>query len=176
MKKASVILILLVFVFSSEKASAQFELNKHYIGPSVGFSFLGSTFQIGLNYEYAVHQDNVGIIGVGGIFRYWGYSEEFPDGKYSYSDVLIGGQASYHFLVEDKKYDPYAGIVLAYDAGTVDWEGEQPHNTPVYGGFWIGIHGGLRYWINPVLAINGRVSFGTLSYGAIEVGVDFKLK
>ena len=176
MKRTSLILMLLLFIFASEKASAQLELNKHYIGPSVGISFLGSTFQIGLNYEYAIHKDNVGIIGVGGIFRYWGYSEEFPDGKYSYSDVLIGGQGSYNFILEDKKYNPYVGVVLAYDAGTVDWEGEQAKDTPVYGGFWLGIHGGLRYWINPGLALNGRLSFGTLSYGAIEIGVDFKLK
>jgi hypothetical protein len=66
--------------------------------------------------------------------------------------------------------------VLAYDAGTVDWEGDEPRDTPVYGGFWIGLHGGLRYWINSKVALNGRLSFGTLSYGAIEFGVDFKIQ
>jgi len=39
---------------------------------------------------------------------------------------------------------------------------------------WLGIQGGIRYFINPDLALTGRVGFGTLSYGALEVGVDFK--
>ena len=176
MKRAATLILLALFISTFDETSAQTELNKHYLGPSVGISFLGSTFQIGLNYEYALHQDDIGIVGIGGIFRYWGYSESYEDGKYSYSDVLIGAQGNYHFRIADKRFDPFAGLVLAYDAGTVDWEGEEPRDTPVYGGFWIGLHGGLRYWINPKVALNGRLSFGTLGYGAIEFGVDFKIQ
>ena len=175
MKRFSFIIVLLLLL-AADEAAAQLEMNKHYLGPSVGLSFLGPTFQIGLNYEYALHQDNVGIMGIGGIFRYWGYTESEEGGEFSYSDVLIGAQGNYHFRVADKKYDPYAGLVLAYDAGTVDWEGDEQRDTPVYGGFWIGLHGGLRYWVNPDLALHGRISFGTLNYGAIEAGVDFKIR
>jgi hypothetical protein len=176
MRKSVFIIFLLFLIICADKSSAQFELNKHYIGPSVGLSFLGSTFQIGINYEYALHRDNFGKIGIGGIFRYWSYSEAFPGGKFSYSDVLIGVQGNYHFQLPDTRFDPYAGLVLAYDAGTVDWSGDGiERDTPVYGGFWIGVHGGLRYWFTPTVALNARIGFGTLSYGALDIGVDFKL-
>src|SRR3990172_3078932 len=102
-------LCLVLFVVN---ANAQYEVGKHYAGPSIGLSFLGSTAQFGLNYEYAFTIQNFGTVGAGGIFRYWSYKERFL--------------------------------------------------------------GGTRYWITPTIALMGRVGFGTLSYGALEVGVDFK--
>jgi len=66
--------------------------------------------------------------------------------------------------------------VLAYDGGSVSYSGPAGnYATPSQGGVWLGFQGGIRYFINPNLAITGRVGFGTLSYGALEIGVDFKL-
>jgi len=169
------VFITFCFLFQSN-VNAQYTLNKHYAGPSIGLSFLGSTFQIGGNYEYAMQIENFGKVGIGGLLRYWGYNESFFGGKWSYTNILIGAQGNYHFEIKgNDQLDPYAGIVLAYDGGSVSYDGPgRDYATPSHGGLWLGLQGGLRYFINPDLALTGRVGFGTLSYGALEVGVDFK--
>ena len=155
---------------------AQFTPERHYLGPSVGLSFLGSAPQLGVNYEYSMVVQDFGTIGIGGIFRYWGYSEDYHHGKWSYSNVMIGAQGNYHFKLNTDKFDPWAGLVLAYHGGSVSWDG--PHAgyaSPSHGGFFLGLQGGVRYWFTPTLAGTARLGFGTLSYGSLEVGVDFKL-
>ena len=169
------LIAIICFLFHSP-LKAQYASGKHYAGPSIGLSFLGSTFQFGGNYEYGIHIENFGNIGIGGILRYWGYSENFTGGKWSYTNILIGAQGNYHFEIPgNERFDPYAGIVLAYDGGSVSYSGPgRNYPTPSHGGLWIGAQGGIRYWFNPNLAVTGRVGFGTLSYGALELGVDLK--
>jgi hypothetical protein len=172
-----VILLLTLFIINNESlVYAQYIEGKHYAGPSIGLSFLGSTFQIGGNYEYAMNVQDFGMIGVGGILRYWGYSETFNLGKWKYTNILIGGQGNYHFKIKDYEHlDPYAGLVLAYDGGSVSYSGpERNYPEPSHGGLWFGVQGGIRYWFNPNISATARVSFGTLSYGALELGVDLK--
>ncbi len=166
----STVLIALTLVTS--KANAQFVAQKNYLGPSVGFAFLGSTPDFGLSYEYGIELQNFGLVGVGGLFRYWGYSTAY----WKYSDVLIGAQGNYHFIINGSKFDPYVGIVLAYDAGSVTWDGPygEIFNSPTYGGLWLAIQGGARYWVSPTVAINGRLGLGTLGYSGLDFGVDFK--
>jgi hypothetical protein len=115
-------------------------------------------------------------VGIGGIFRYWSYGENYYVGKWSYTDVLIGAQGNYHFKVDNDKFDPWVGLVLAYDAGSVSWDGPGGYNyvTPTYGGFFLGAHGGARYWVSPTIAIAASIGYGSLSYGALDIGVDFK--
>lgn len=163
------------FLFQSP-VNAQYTVGKHYAGPSIGLSFLGSTFQFGGNYEYAMDIPNFGKIGIGTILRYWSYSENFTGGKWSYTNILIGAQGNYHFVINGNELlDPYAGIVIAYDGGSVSYSGpNKKYPTPSHGGLWIGAQGGIRYWFNPNFALTGRVGFGTLSYGALELGVDLK--
>jgi hypothetical protein len=155
---------------------AQFTFEKHYAGPSIGFSFLGSAFQFGGNYEYGIRIENFGNIGIGGVLRYWDYRENFTGGKWSYTNILVGVQGNYHFeILGNVQFDPYAGIVLAYDGGSVSYSGPVRNSTiPPHGGLWVGAQGGIRYWFNPNLAVTGRVGFGNLSYGSLELGVDLK--
>lgn len=168
--------VILTTLFASNGYS-QYDMNKSYLGPTIGLSFLGSTFQIGANYEYSVELENFGNVGIGGVFRYWSYSENYFEGEWSYTDILVGIQGNYHFKVNNNKLDPWAGLTLAYDGGSVEWQGPYGYNyaTPTYGGFFLGAQGGLRYWISPTVALVSRIGFGTLSYGALEVGADFKL-
>lgn len=169
--------IVIIILLIHTPANAQYTENRHYAGPSIGLSFLGSTFQLGGNYEYALQVENFGLIGVGGILRYWGYSENFFGGKWKYTNILIGAQGNYHFKIRDlKQLDPYAGIVLAYDGGSVSYNGPDNRNypTPSHGGLWAAAQGGVRYWFNPNIAASVRVSFGSLSYGALELGADIK--
>ena len=176
MIKKNLLLIAITCLLFQSPANSQYIIGKHYAGPSIGLSFLGSTFQVGGNYEYALNIENFGNIGIGGVLRYWGYSENFVGGEWSYTNILIGAQGNYHFSIKDnEQLDPYAGIVLAYDGGSVSYSGPGGnYPTPSHGGLWLGFQGGIRYFIQPNLALTGRVGFGTLSYGALEVGVDWK--
>ena len=156
-------------------ANAQYEAGKNYLGPSIGFAFLGSTPDFGASYEYGMDLQNFGMVGIGGLFRYWSYGESYSDGKWSYTNILIGAQGNYHFAVKGSKFDPYVGLVLAYDAGSVSWSGSYGnYASPSYGGMWLAAQGGARYWISPTLAITGRIGFGTLGYSGLDFGVDFK--
>ncbi len=169
-------ILFLTALFFVSNTYAQYEVDKHYAGPSIGLSFLGSTAQLGLNYEYAFVIEDFGTVGAGGIFRYWSYEESFTGGSYDYTDVLIGGQFNYHFKVESNKIDPWLGAVLGFVTGSVKTtvSVNQYYPEPSHDGLWLGFHGGARYWITPTIAIIGSVGFGTLSYGALELGVDFK--
>jgi hypothetical protein len=170
-----IIIALLLAIFLVGNSNAQFTPDKNYLGPSIGLSFLGSTPQFGVNYERSMVWENFGTVGIGGIFRYWGYSETYFDGKWKYTDILIGAQGNYHFKMDNDKFDPWVGLVLAYDAGSVSWDGPGGNwVTPTYGGFFLGAHGGARYWISPTIAIAASIGYGSLSYGALDVGVDFK--
>jgi len=167
------IALIVLFAFTTK---AQFTPNNHYLGPSIGLSFLGSTPQFGANYEYGMDLENFGRVGIGGIFRYWSYSENYFQGDWSYTNILIGAQGNYHFKLESDKFDPWVGLVLAYDAGSVSWDGPGGYNyaSPTYGGLFLGAQGGARYWFSPTIAVIARIGFGTLSYGALDLGVDFK--
>ena len=171
-----ILILFLTALFFTSNTHAQYEIDKHYAGPSIGLSFLGSTAQLGLNYEYAFVIEDFGTVGAGGIFRYWGYEESFIGGSYDYTDVLIGGQFNYHFKVESNKIDPWLGVALGFVFGSVKTTLliNQYYSEPSHDGLWLGFHGGARYWITPTIALIGSVGFGTLSYGALEIGVDFK--
>ena len=177
-KLAVLILTFFIIGFLST-ANAQFVEGGNYFGPSVGLSFLGSAPQLGLNYETGVNLQNVGTIGVGGLFRYWSYSESYNyfnnSGDWKYTNILIGAQGNYHFVIPNSKLDPYVGIVLAYDIASTSWSGPNNFGNSVSaGGFWAALQAGGRYWLSPTLALTARLGFGSLSYGALEVGVDFK--
>jgi len=117
-----------------------------------------------------------GTVGVGGLFRYWAYSEDYLSaGKWKYTDVLIGAQGNYHFKLQDNKIDPWAGLVLAYDAGSVSWDGPfGGFAEPTHGGLFLGAHGGARYFFSPTMAVSARFGIGTLSYSSLDIGLDWK--
>jgi len=163
-----------LWLFTST-SNAQYVQGKNYLGPSIGFAFLGSTPDFGASYEYGINLQNFGLVGIGGLFRYWGYSEDYFGGSWKYTNILIGAQGNYHFQLSDSKLDPYVGVVLAYDAGSVSWSGPYGnYASPSYGGLWLAAQGGARYWISPTIAITGRIGLGTLGYSGLDFGVDFK--
>jgi len=176
-------LALLILVLLPTTYISQFDSGKHIVGPSLGFSFLGSALQIGINHEYGIDLKELGIteqgkFGIGGVFRYWTYSENFVNIKTEYTDILLGIQNNYHFYLMNEKVDPWVGLVLAYDFGSFDTEIknlESGNTKPSRGGFWIGAHAGLRYWIKDNISVNVRIGFGTLNYGALDLGFDYRI-
>ena len=174
MKK--ILLLFIAFLFTATTSFAQFEAGKSYAGPAVGLSFLGSTLSFGASYEYGmsvkeIGLDAPGVLGIGGIVRYWSYDE----GWFSYSDLLIAAQGNYHFVLDNKKIDPYLGLVLGYDVGSFDWGGPSGSlYDDSYGGFVFGAQFGCRYWLSPTMAVNARLGTGSNSGSTLDVGVDFK--
>lgn len=172
MKK--ILLLFIAFLFTASISFAQFEAGKSYAGPAVGLSFLGSTLSFGASYEYGMSVKEIGfdapgVLGIGGIVRYWSYDV----GYWSYSDLLIAAQGNYHFVLDNKKIDPYLGLVLGYDIGTFD-VGDNFFGDTSYGGFVFGAQFGARYWISPTMAVNARLGTGSNSGSTLDVGVDFK--
>lgn len=178
--KACLCLVILISVLPIV-AFATWEEGGNYLGPTLGLSFLGSTPQFGANFEHAIETESMGTIGIGGVFRYWSYSEDFGGfygsdvGKWKYSNLLIGVQGNYHFTFDNENLDPWVGLTLAYDVGSVSWDGvdEGGFNDPSVGGLWLAAGAGMRYFVSPNMAIVGRLNFGSLSYSALDLGVDF---
>jgi hypothetical protein len=170
---AVVLLLTIPFVGYSQP---YFEAGKSYFGPSIGLSFLGSTPEFGLNYEYGMKME-FGTIGIGGLFRYWGYSEDYYFGKWKYTNILIGAQGNYHLKMDPgSKLDPWVGLILGYDASSVSYDGPSGYNyaSPTSGGLVLNVQGGARYWFSPTIAVRASVGYGSMSYGALDLGVDFK--
>lgn len=160
----------------------QFEAYKHVAGPSLGFSFLGSSFQYGASHEYGINLSDLGIetngrIGIGGFFRYWTYEEETSNVQRNYTDILVGFQTNYHFYMPNDKVDPWFGFIAAYDFGYEDNKIKTPGfiaEEKSYGGFWVGANAGTRYWVNSNLGFSLRLGFGINSYGFLDFGIDYK--
>jgi hypothetical protein len=168
--------MLLLSIPSGAFGQANFDAGRSYAGPTIGLAFLGSAPQFGLNYEYAMRMD-FGMVGIGGVFRYWSYSEGYYYGNWKYSNILFGVQGNYHFKVDPStKFDPWAGLVLGYDGSSVTWDGPGGYfySTPSSGGLVVNLQGGTRYYVSPTVALRASIGYGSLSYGALDVGVDFK--
>ena len=181
--KKSLLIVLAIFLVSS-LSSAQFTKETSCLGPSIGFYFYGSTPILGANYEYALSSIDLGtgIVGIGGMFRYWSWSTD--EGSYggetwgwTYTDIMFGVQGLYHFKMENDKLDPFAGLTLAYDAASVKYKGPSGYNwpSPTWGGITLGFAAGGRYWFSPNIAGVIRFGAGSSSYSALDLGVDFKL-
>jgi hypothetical protein len=176
--------LLCIFILSTNILFGQLEINKNIIGPSAGFSFLESTLQLGINHEYNIDLTSIGIksagvLGVGGIFRYWNYSEKFRDFQWDYTNILFGIQTNYHFYFHNDNIDPWLGVVIAYDFGNADLKITNSNvnvTAKDYGGMFIGAAAGIRYWISQDIGVNVRIGIGSSSYGALELGIDYQLK
>ncbi|MBK7105752.1 MAG: autotransporter domain-containing protein [Ignavibacteriae bacterium] len=171
-------------LFVTSNIFCQFQSNLHTSGPSLGFSFLGSTVQLGINHEYGIDLDNtenskIGKLGIGGIFRSWSYSEIFPEVEWNYTNILFGFQTNYHFKLKNERFDPWAGLIIAYDFNDVNKQilVENANVSEVdKGGLWFGAQAGMRYWLNTKMAFNIRIGFGTLSYSALDLGIDYSFR
>ena len=176
----TVIASLCAIGLTSRPAAAQFEYGKNYAGAHVGLSGVGSALTLGLDYERAVTKPGdvgPGIIGVGGLFDYFSYGSNeygFSDvGSWTYLD--FGASGMYHFVLSDRKWDPFVGLVLGYEVASWSWKGNYSYMNQYYspsgGGFTIGGSAGVRYFFNDSWAAQARVGFG---FYLLAVGVDYK--
>ena len=174
-KFSSVLVAAFVVVALASTASAQFENQRNYAGAHVGLSGVGSTLTLGLDYERGITNPGEvgpGIIGIGGVFDYFSYSEDYfaAAGSWTYIDFGVSGM--YHLVLDNKKWDPFAGLVLGYEIATWKWNNSYYGSySPSAGGFTLGGSAGIRYFFNDNWAAQARVGFG---FYILAVGVDYK--
>ena len=156
------------FLFVSSSIKAQYVENKNYLGPSIGFAWHGSTGEFGVNYEHSIDKN----FSIGGILRFYSYNETVWSNKWSYSYIFIGAQGNYHLLLDDRKLDPFFGLVLGFSSYSLN----VPAGVSASGssGLFLGAHASFRYWLNPNIGVMARLNFGNLDYGGLDIGVDFK--
>ncbi len=161
--------------------SAQFKNGGHYIGGSIGFWVKGSTPILGVNYEYGLPQDNIGLFGIGGIFRYWRYTEDSKDFKQEITNYVAAGQINYNFnRIANGKFSPYIGLVIGFNNATTKYTAFDKNSvigkpTEYKNGLILWGQGGFRFFFTPKLAGTVRLGLGNLDFSTIELGVDYKL-
>lgn len=172
------IILLSVYITASMlvgQARAQFETGNNYAGAHLGLSGVGSALTLGLDYERGITQPGEvgpGIIGVGGLFDYYSYNETFyaTTGSWTYIDFGVSGM--YHFVLENKRLDPFLGLVLGYEIASWKWNNAYVGSySPSAGGFTLGGSAGIRYFFNNSWAAQARVGFG---FYLLALGVDYK--
>jgi hypothetical protein len=179
MKKILVVLFSLLFL--SSMSFAQFEVGKSYIGPSIGIGFGGYGLSFGADYEYGMSLKDIGVdapgaLGIGGLVRYYNWSESYFTYKWSYTDIIIGAQGNYHFKLENNKIDPYLGIVLGFDIASSSWNGPTGFGdqySTSSGGLFFNGNAGVRYWFSPTMAARASFGFGNI-VSSLILGLDFK--
>lgn len=184
MKKSYLIIVLIAVLLlpaTQFTASAQgIEKRNILINAGLGFGYFytgtysrGLPVGIGANMEYSITDE----IGVGGYLAYtrgsyndYYYYQGVGD-KYYYSSVDFGVRGSYHFAkllrVNNKKFDPYAGVLLGFASRNSDYD--------YYAGAHSvrsGIFAGARYFFS-----NNFGAYGEAGYGIhpITIGLTFRL-
>ncbi|MCW8848941.1 MAG: hypothetical protein OQJ81_03105 [Melioribacteraceae bacterium] len=181
MKK--LVLFFIIACFFTTSSFAQFEVGKHHAGPSISIGFGGWGLGFGADYEYGMSLKDIGVdapgtLGVGGIFRYYNWSEDFFYGEWSYTDIIIGAQGNYHFKLDNSKLDPWVGVVLGFDIDSYSYDSKRGYDDYNYstssgGGLFFNGNAGVRYWFSPNMAGRATFGFGNL-VSSIVLGVDFK--
>ncbi len=167
--------VLFIIGLTTQNASAQFINGQNYAGAHVGLSGVGSSLTLGLDYERAITNPGEvgpGIIGIGGMFDYFSYSEKYFADAGSWTYINFGISGMYHFVFDNKKLDPFLGFVIGYEVASWKWNNAYYGNySPSAGGFTIGGSAGIRYFFNDNWAAQARVGFG---FYILAVGVDYK--
>ena len=183
-RKLSTLVVAAMMVgFFASNASAQFENQKNYAGVHIGLSGVGSALTLGLDYERGitdVGQVGPGIIGIGGIFDYYSYSNSVLSDAGTWTYIDIGVTGMYHFVLENRKWDPFLGIYIGDEISSWSWSSAAKADfaalgipAPSYtsGGITLGGTAGIRYFFSDNWAAQARVGFG---FYILAVGVDYK--
>lgn len=173
------LLAAVVLVLCTSTGQAQFRHGGNWLGPVL--TLATDPIGFGLQYEYGISEN----IGIGGIIRYWGRSEDFYYGEVSWSTVIPQFQAAYHFMPGDR-LDPYAGGRLGYAIYSSSVDYHPPYSgmdwsDSASGDLFLTAYGGLRYFFSPGIAGNAQLEFrvaGTDYFNSsiqLSIGVDFTL-
>jgi hypothetical protein len=172
------IVFLLCFMATS---FGQLQERDNLLGATIGFWAHGSAPTFGVNYEYQITQAGIGTISLGGIFKYWAWTNDYPNGdsrKYTFS--TFGVQSNYNFnQIGDGKFVPFLGLVIGYNSISQTFT-DVHHNVfnetdiTYTSGAWLWGQAGMRYFFSNNVAGAVRLNLGNNDFVAVELGVDFK--
>jgi hypothetical protein len=180
-KMKQTIYAVIIFLCVIATAHAKLQEGDNLLGGTLGFWTPHSTPTFGVNYEYQITQAGGGTISLGGIFRYWSYTNDYPNGdsrKYSFS--TFGVQSNYNFnQIGDGKFVPFVGLVIGYNSVNQTYTDVTHHgiyetDVSYTSGAWLWAQGGMRYFFSNNVAGAVRLNLGNNDYYTIELGVDFK--
>ncbi|HOJ04393.1 MAG TPA: outer membrane beta-barrel protein [Bacteroidota bacterium] len=169
----TIALAAVIVLLSAPASQAQFRNGGNWLGPNL--TLATDPIGFGVSFEHGVSPN----IGIGGIVRYWGKSVTSAGFDWSWSIIMPQLQGAYHFMPGDK-LDPYAGGRLGYAIYSFSSDNSFFNSTDD-GGLFLTAYGGLRYFFNPGVSINGNLEFrvaGEDYFGStlqLAVGVDFTL-
>jgi len=169
MKKFTAVfaLVLLVSSFSFGQYSG-----KSSLGLLAGFGGGGLTgtgaIPIAAEFNFYNMNENTQL----GLFAgYSATSEDFFGGKWKYTYIIIAGQGAYHFS-PGAKFDPFVGLALGYNIGSVTWDGPGSSLvSPTVGGVFYSGFVGCNYWLSQNFALQGRLGY----FPYVGVGITYAM-
>ncbi|HMS33713.1 MAG TPA: hypothetical protein PKC91_06465 [Ignavibacteria bacterium] len=174
--------LMIIILLSLPLMNAQSQMKKgdSFLGASIGLWTKGNTPVIGASFESEVAGSESGTFGIGGLFRYHGYNENFNNGtNRDYNFSSLGFQANYNFTsIGTGEFVPYLGITLGYNnvsSTYVNRNNTVVVNDTYSSGVWVWGQLGARYFFSSKVAGTFRVGIGNNDFYPLELGVDFKL-
>lgn len=155
--------------FSAQKTQAQ-EYEQGSLVANVGIGLGGG---LGLPISASVDYGFKEKISLGGFVGFSTTNEDLGFFKVNYTYILVGARAGYHFDLGVDKLDPYAGVLLGYNAASVGFEPDPgpPFNNITAGGVIFGGFAGARYYITDNIGAFAELGYGL---GTATIGVAYK--
>lgn len=190
--RRSALLVLLVCALSLAgiaAASAQdegFTVTTTDVGPVIGVGGLsgagvgfGGRFEKGFK---ALPSLRNGVLGIGVSVDYYSFDTSFGLGafRYDYKVIPVAVTVNYHFALDNKKLDPFAGVGLGYEHFSLNFNGpgcvvggfDYCDDAGYSSGIYLVGHAGIRYFWRPKMALFADVGSGA---GSLHLGIMFKL-
>ncbi len=176
------VVIALIGVFGvagASVASAQdgFVVGHADVGPTIGLGGIGgASFAVGGRFEQgfkALPDLGDGILGIGVAVDFYRYDNNLFGSDFGFTYIPISVTGNYHFVLNNKKIDPFVGAGLGYliarfDCGEFDFCDDASGS----GIYFVG-HAGVRYFWRPSMAFYADVGAGA---AALNIGLMFKIK
>jgi len=174
--------VIIIFAAFTQISFSQLKQGDNLLGGSLGFWAKGNVPLFGANFESNVTQAGIGTIGVGGIFRYYRFTNVYIDGdSRQYTFTSFGLQGNYNFnQIGNGKFVPFVGLVLGYNNVNTTYT-NVTRNAIYYSdisytsGAWLWAQTGFRYFFSRSVAGSVRLGLGNNDFSTLELGLDFKL-
>ena len=179
MKKSIYTMLFIMCLAAS--SFGQLKERDNLLGATLGFWLKGSVPTFGVNFEHQLTQAGIGTISLGGIFRYYSYTYNYPNSdsrRYAFSS--FGVQSNYNFnQIGDGKFVPFLGLVAGYNSVNQTYtdftkRGVYVSDITYTSGAWIWGQAGMRYFFSNNIAGVARLGLGNQDFYSLELGLDFK--
>lgn len=123
MKRILLISTLLIIAVSLSFGQIDYSKGQQVVNLGIGLGgFAGAYGSGGIaitgGYEYGVTEN----ISLGGVIGYSSSSDDYFDGSFKYTYILIGARGAYHYdLFHNPNIDTYGGILLGYNIVSSSW-------------------------------------------------------